>query len=124
MGQLYPTGDILAVIDDRADAERAVQALKQIGVPPGDVDLVDGAWFVEAIQHVEQRRGLIGHIAAMVAQEEGDLTRKYQEEASKGHTIVVVHAERLDVSSQVVHVLAEHGARSMHHYGQLVITDL
>jgi hypothetical protein len=34
MGHLYPVGDLLAVIDDRAEAERAVRALKEAGVCP------------------------------------------------------------------------------------------
>ena len=32
-GALYPEGDIHAVIDDREEAERAVQALRAAGIP-------------------------------------------------------------------------------------------
>ena len=44
-GQFYPLHDILAVIHDRAMAERAVQALKDAGVADDEVDLLDGPWF-------------------------------------------------------------------------------
>jgi hypothetical protein len=50
LGQFYPLDDILAVIHDRDTAEHAVQALKDTGVSDGDVDLLDGAWFAEAMR--------------------------------------------------------------------------
>ena len=66
MGQFYPLHDILAVIDDRATAERAVQALKDAGVADDDVDLVDGPWFAEAVRGLGRRRGVLARLAALL----------------------------------------------------------
>jgi hypothetical protein len=121
MGQLYPLGDILAVIDDRAQAERAVQALKDAGLPGGDVDLIDGAWFAQALRHIKGRRNLIERVVAALAEEE-EIARQYVEQAEQGHTIIVVHAATSDVRGGVLPVLTQHGAHHIQHYGQLVIT--
>ena len=123
-GQLYPTGDILAVIDDRATAERAVQALKEAGVPESDVDLVDGAWFAQAIRSDIAHRNPIQRAVAALAAEEGEIARTYLEEADQGHLIVVVHPERREVCEWIVRALAAHGAHGMRHYGRWKITDL
>ena len=41
-GTLYPEGNVLAMIDDRRDAVRAVQTPLTAGIPAGDIDLVEG----------------------------------------------------------------------------------
>src|SRR5437868_4276110 len=121
--QVYPLGAIVAVIDSRAEAEKALRALKAAGVPEGEVDLVDGQWFVQAVRHIKERRGLLGRVLASMGAEE-EITRQNAEEAEQGHTVVVVHAEQPEVCGGVVRVLAEHGTHAMHHFGKLVITDL
>jgi hypothetical protein len=123
LGQLYPIGDILAVIDDRAAAERARQALQDAGVPVGDVDLLDGAWFAQSMRQIQDRRSPLGRVVAWLSEEE-NITAQYVKEADQGHTIVVVHSEQPEVCGRVVRVLAQYGAHTLHHYGQLVITDL
>src|SRR4051794_8430067 len=70
---LYPVGDILAVIDDRAEAERAVRALKEAGVPEGDVDLVDGAWFTQVMRANKESWNPIQRVVAVLAAEEGEV---------------------------------------------------
>jgi hypothetical protein len=124
MGQLYPQGDIMAVIDDRAEAERAVLSLKEAGVPEGDIDLVDGPRFLQSIQEIKDHRNPLESVLAMLAAEEGEVTKQLAEQAAQGHTIVVVHAQQTHVSDDVVQMLTRHGAHTMHHYGQLVMTDL
>ena len=56
LGQFYPLDDILAVVEDRSRGEQAVQALIDAGVPEGDVDLLDGAWFSEALRAAGDRK--------------------------------------------------------------------
>jgi hypothetical protein len=43
-GTLYPLNVVLAVVHNQSEAELAVQALKDAGVPDRDVDVLDGAW--------------------------------------------------------------------------------
>jgi hypothetical protein len=121
-GQLYPTGDVLAVIHSRADAERAREALKQAGVPTEDVDLVDGAWFVAAMRGLEAGRGPVQRILALVAADESEATKQLEQEAAQGHTIMVVHADDGPTCANVVKVLTQYGAHQIQHYGRLTIT--
>jgi len=121
-GQLYPTGDVLAVIDARADAERAVEALKGAGVPAEDVDLVDGAWFVAAMRGIERHRSPFKRFLALLAADESEATKQLEQEAAQGHTIVVVHADDGPAGANVVKTLTEHGAHRIQHYGRLAIT--
>src|SRR5919109_4404506 len=72
LGQLYPQGDILAVIRDRAEAEQAVQALKDASVPEGEVDLVDGAWFAQAVRQIREHRNPVQRVIALLAADEGE----------------------------------------------------
>ena len=122
MGHLYPVGDILAVVDDRATAERLVEALKDCGLPEGDVDLVDGAWFAQVMRANKESWNPLQRGLALLAADEGEVVRKYLEEADQGHTIVVAHAERPELWESLARVLREHGAQNLRHCGRLVMT--
>ena len=124
MGHLYPVGDILAVVDDRAEAERAVQALKEGGVAEGDVDLVDGAWFAQVMRANKANWNPLQRVIALLGAEEGQVVREYLEQADQGRSIVVVHAEQPELWECIARVLREHGAHHLRHYGRLQMTGL
>jgi hypothetical protein len=124
LDRFYPMDDIVAVIDSRATAERAVQALKDAGVSDGDVDLVDGAWFATAARSAVGQRGMFQRLTHLLPTDETILARTYVEEAEQEHDIIVVHAPSEDDVERVRTVLAAHGAREMHHYGKRLIKDL
>jgi hypothetical protein len=124
LGQFYPLDDILAVVEDRPIGERAVQALKDAGVSEGDVDLLDGAWFAEAMRSARDRQGIVGRLAHLLPTDESLLVKRYVAAADHGHPIVIVHAEGPADVERARDVLAAHGAREMRHYGQHVIRDL
>ena len=124
MGQFYPLDDILAVLADRSSGARAVQALKDAGVAEGDVDLLDGAWFAEAMRSAREQQGIAGRLAHLLPTDESLLVKRYVAAADRGHAIVIVHAERPEDVERVRGVLAAHGAREMRHYEQHVIRDL
>ena len=123
-GHLYPVGDILAVIDDRAEAERVVQALKEAGVPEGDVDLVDGAWFAQVMRANRESWNPIQRVVALLAAEEGEVVRDYIHEADQGRTLLVVHADQAEAWERIAHVLRAHGAHHVRHYGRREMTEL
>jgi hypothetical protein len=121
LGYLYPENDILAVVDDRATGERALAALRQTGVPAGDMDLLAGGWFVERMRTLRQRHGLVQLLALS---DERDLLRGYVEEAENGHHLIAVHAAEPGVVERVRRVLAVHGARHMLHWERFTVTEL
>jgi hypothetical protein len=116
--------DILAVVHERSDGERAVKALKDAGVPESDVDLLDGAWFAEAVRRLDRRGGIASRLARLLPMDERLLVRRYVEQAEKGHFVLVVHAEDQAQIQRASGVLAHHGALEIRHYGPSCITDL
>jgi hypothetical protein len=124
LGHLYPVGDILAVIDDRAEAERAVQALKAAGVPDTDVDLVDAAWFAQVMRANKASWNPLQRVVAVLAAEEGEVVHDYLDQADQGHTILVVHAEQQERWERIARVLKAHGAHHLRHYGRRRMTEL
>jgi hypothetical protein len=124
LDRFYPLDDIVAVIDDRSAAERAVQALKDAGVSESDVDLVDGAWFAQAARSAVEQRGMFRRLAHLLPTDESQMAGQYVEEAEQHHDIIVVHAPHPDDIERARGVLVAHGAREMHHYGRRVIRDL
>jgi hypothetical protein len=123
-GTLYPLNDVLAVVDDHSEAERAVQALKDAGVRDGDVDVMEGAWFAEAVRGIERRGGLAARLAKILPTDEQLMLRRYMAEAEQGHSVVVVHAESPQDVERAGRILGAHGGHEMRHYGHMVITDL
>jgi hypothetical protein len=124
MQHLYPMGDILAVIDDRAAAERAVQALKAAGVPEGDVDVVDGAWFTSVMRANKENWNPLQRVVALLGAEEGEVVRDNVQQAEQGHTLLVIHAEQPSAWECIAGVLKEHGAHHLRHYGRMEMTLL
>ena len=76
LGQFYPLDDILAVVEDHSAGERAVQALKDAGVAETDVDLLDGAWFAEAMRAAGRQHGIARRLAQIMPTDESLLVRR------------------------------------------------
>jgi hypothetical protein len=124
LDRFYPIDDVVAVIEERSTAERAVQALKDAGVSDDDVDLIDGAWFAQAARSAVGQRGMVRRLTHLLPTDETFVARTYVEAAEQNYVIIAVHAPTEDDVERVRAVLAAHGAREMHHYGQHTIRDL
>jgi hypothetical protein len=111
-------------MEDRASAEAAAAELEKIGVPEGDVDLIDGEWFLTAVKEIKDRRNPLQRFLAVLASDEGEVTQQLAQAAANGHTIIVVHAENLETCNLAIQVLKQHGAHTMLHFGKLVMTEL
>jgi hypothetical protein len=111
LGNTYPLDDVVAVIDDRASAEQAMQALTDAGLPGDDVDLLDGPSVTEAW-------------LSSAFSDDAAYARAYALEAERGHYLVIAHAPQPEVVERVRQVLSAYGAHSMRHYEELTVTDL
>jgi hypothetical protein len=126
-GNIYPQDDVIAVIDDRESAERAVRALSDAGLPENDVDLLDGPAVVQTSRSFQQHRGTLQRLEAWLSSAFSDdaaYARTYVLEAERGHYLLIAHAPHADVVERVRQVLRAHGAHSMRHYESLTVTDL
>jgi hypothetical protein len=127
LGNPYPRDDVVAMIDDRESAERAVRALRDAGLPEDDVDLLDGPSVVEANRSFRQRRGRLQRLEAWLSSlfsDEAAYATAYVLEGERGHYLVIAHAAQPEVVERISQVLRAHGARDMRHYELLTVTDL
>jgi hypothetical protein len=88
------------------------------------MDLMEPAWFLEAGRALKERRGVLQRLAALLAVEEGLYAAEYEDEARRGHPILVVHAGGSAGADRIGQVLREHGARRLRYYDRNVIVDL
>src|ERR687888_1213618 len=126
-GVLYPRDDVVAVFEDADQAQRAQAALRRVGIPEDDSDVLEPTFVLAAKRDIEGRRGWLGRLLAGLSALASDDARYIQadwHEAERGHSLVVVHASTSAVVEQVRQVLSAHGARGMRHYRRLVVTEL
>jgi hypothetical protein len=127
-GVFYPENDIIAVIDDRAEAERAVEALQAAGIPAGDIDLATGEQVLEYDREFRrQQQNPVGRLARAVSHlfsEDARYEDEFAEAARAGRQFLVVHAPRAEVAERLRPILATHHARLARHYRRGIVVDL
>jgi hypothetical protein len=119
----YPTGYVVAVIEPAA-VPAAVDALRSGPCSPDEVRTFTGQEALDIAAAVQGQRTPLQRAAALLVSDEQEAEAEYLDAARVGQSLVVVHAPTPDQAQRVAAVLAAHGARRMHHYGRLVMTDL
>ncbi len=129
LGVPYPKHYVVGVIDDLQEAERAVQALLQVGFTATDIRLRTGQEVLEVRrEHDEQKPKLLTRIVETIndasSDDELNETDVYAEEASEGHNILNVYARTSDQITSAQNVLAAHYAHTIKYFGDWTITEL
>ena len=121
----YPDNDVLAIIDDPAAANRAVQALHNAGYGPQDVHVGSGEEWVEKFAATGQPAGTLGRLVRFLQRVASDVTyenmRLYEEAARHGQAVVMVHLPGRDHLDEVADILRAHGARDINFFGPLAV---
>lgn len=115
LGQVYPTDDVLGVVEDEAVGERVLAALREAGIPAGDVELIGAAEFVAAGQPFDSERGLFERVAGWLS-DERNYIGEYRAEAQEGRAVLIVHAEDDATLERMRPVLVAHKVRHLRHY--------
>ena len=123
-GTYYPTGYVVAVVDDRDQANRAVQALRSAGVPTDQVRVMSGDEVLAIDREFKESQSFGQRLGGMLAADEGEAVQQYVEAAQRGHALVTVPAPELAEAQRINGVLAEHGAHGVRHYGRLMMSVL
>jgi hypothetical protein len=128
-GVVYPENDIVAVIGDRAAAERAVEALRAAGIPTDDVDLASGEQVLDFERQRRQneqhpRLARIGRAVASALSDDVEYHEQLLAAARAGGQFVVVHAPAADVVDKVRPILREHRPRLALYYRKGSIEQL
>jgi hypothetical protein len=126
-GVLYPENDVIAVVDDPAAAARTAAALREAGIPAGDVDVIEGAQFLAMNRYAERRRGPLGRLVAAVSRlfsDDAADEQLFAEAAQQGHALLVVHAPSATTLARVRNVLAQSPAHDARYYGRATVEEI
>lgn len=130
-GQLYdnwyPRHCAVGVIDDDAEARRAVADFEAAGLGQEDVRLFTGAEVEWIDMRIRAQRHLIQRVTASItgSTEEGVANRTYLDEARRGHTIVVARVgDGKTADPRVVPILRAHHAHTILVYGDRTIEEV
>lgn len=126
-GLIYPEGDVLAVIDDCAEADGTIRDLEAAGISPDDIFLIEGQRAVEIMEDFREHQHVLGRIGRAITSLLSDsarFDRQYLEEARQGNHLLVVQAPSDEQVERVRPILRSHGARRVRRYGSLVVEDL
>ncbi len=122
-GTVYWTDHVIAVVDEHAEAEKAVEALRAAGFPAET-----SAWTGERVTktHAEylERRNPLQRLGSALPSEEGTVQDDLVEEAGKGHSILTVPAASDEQAEKARDILRAHGAHYIRHYRANTIVEL
>ena len=127
LGTCYPTDYIVAVIDDPDAGQRAFDALRQAGFPAWEIELHRGEDLVQYLESMEPQRGFYSRLRTALQtalSDELEACQEYEREARAGHAILTVRGDNPPKVEAARRILREHGAHTVRHYGQFVLTRL
>jgi len=126
-GIFYPTGYVLSVFPDAADADRAVTALRDAGFRDDDFVIASGADVVAYSREMRANPGLLSrfeHFIAGLYVDTADLADELVGLAKRGHTFVAVHAPNETATTRVSGAMHGLSPVVLRKYDALSYTDL
>ncbi len=126
-GDIYPRHYLMAVIDRVKEAQEAIQALHDAGIPTEDIRLFERHEIIEYAEHTERTRSLRSRIADVfqaITSDEDAHVLIYVEEALRGHAILNVYTSTPEQAERVKDILVDHHARNIKYFGRWAITIL
>lgn len=118
----YPTGRLVAILDDAEEARRATADLTALGLRAEDLEWTSGDEAARRLDATGAAYGWLGRLrrAGQLAQADQSLDwRRYQRAAEGGAAIVVVRVPRGVSRDAIVDTLVGHGGRFINYYGRL-----
>lgn len=121
----YPTNHILAVINDRNEAEQAVRALRDDGFT--HVELLTGG---DSLRKVHQKESEENPLEKLWADAREALTeaesseKAYRDALSIGHCVVMAGVASADDADRADDILRRYHAHTIQHFGQWTVTNL
>jgi hypothetical protein len=124
----HPHDDLLAVIDDPADAEAAIAALGRAGIADEHIHVFRGRAEIEALARAWWKHSgvpaLLAPFLAAFLSDEFEIEKRYEAEGAAGHTVLAVHAAQRNDIKRATTVLGEFAAHDMRYFGRWTITEL
>ncbi|HUY78612.1 MAG TPA: hypothetical protein VMV29_17710 [Ktedonobacterales bacterium] len=118
---------VVGVIDNPADAEQAVQDLRNAGFAEDEIVLLHGPDAVRAFQTREAHQGPFRRFLSFIVGDTNDISgfaRDYADEAGMGHSVISVYAPQAEDVAQAQQTIEAHGGHRVKHYGQWTVNHL
>jgi len=114
------------VIDDPAEALRAVENLRATGFSEEDIRLFLSQEVVDRDRAIMSYRSVLQNMIYTVANISDDaaMAREYLDEARQGHQLLVVHAPEVERATQASASVERHHAHRVRYYGRWVVRDV
>jgi hypothetical protein len=124
--RLFPYNSVVAVIDDAAHLEAAVDALLAGGFAEADVGILSGAAGVQRIDAKGERKGLLARLFRIVDRlgEEHEHTARHVDALEAGSFVVVVAVPDDAAKARAHAALATHGGHFINYYSHWQTEDL
>jgi hypothetical protein len=123
-GIYYPTHHVVAALRDAGTAQAADEALRRAGWSPSELRRYSGEEVLEERRRFLQERSLAQRLAEPVGADEREARDEYLEDAARGAHFLVVYAPTAERVERARIVLAGHGAWSIRHYREAIMTEL
>src|SRR5688572_29375465 len=126
-GVFYPEGDIIAVLDERAEAERAVEELRAKGIPDGDIDLATGEQVLEydrAFRAGQNWSGRLGRAVSYLFSDDARYQDDFASSARAGRQFLAIHAPHDETAELARPILIAHKARLARYFRQGSVEDM
>jgi hypothetical protein len=120
-----PTKYVIGVIDQRQEAEQAVQTLQNGGCAAQDILLISSEDFIEAIQQRRQQTSAFKRTihAFSVSSDEGFPADLYLQQTQRGACVLAVYASTGEQAQQIAQVLHAYPVHHLKYFSQWSITD-
>ncbi len=123
----YPTGRLLAVVDDREQATAAVTALAQAGFAPDSVALLEGVAGREGLGRLGPPPSALGRLIRAVQFMAMDQTPDflvYERALDDGRSVLAIRVADRSAMLRARDVLEDHGAHFLNHFGRLMTEEV
>lgn len=123
-GVYYPTGYVVAVLDDADAAAQATQSLTAAGFSDEDIRVRPAGEVLERHERTMQGRNIAERLVGAIHSDEREALDEYIAEARNGKDFVTVHAEHEEQVHKARAALVGHSAYAIRHYDKTVLHDL
>jgi hypothetical protein len=123
----YPAGRLLAVVDDPAAVDRAIEALAAAGIEPERVERLTGGEAASAFDATGSEHGVLARVRRAfefsLVDQLPDLAW-YAAAAREGRTVLSVPARDSRAGRRAAGILAAAGAHFINRYGRFETEDI
>ncbi len=123
----YPTDRMLAVVPDESASERVVGALREIGIPDGDITVLRGPDGADRLDGTGASHGILTRLRRLVSFTVMDQLvdmAMYERAVRDGAVVVMVRVRGDARKAAVLDAIRRHGGHFVNYYGRFATEEL